>query len=1213
MVHPFLELLRERVLILDGAMGTMIQTYGLEEKDFRGERFADWNHELRGASDVLCLTQPKIIREIHAGFIEAGADVVETNTFNAQAISLADYGLEDLAYEINVEAARLVREAIDASADGRPCFVAGSMGPTNATASISPDVDNPGYRTKNFEDFRAAYYEQARGLLDGGSELLMVETIFDTLNSKAALFAIEELFADRGERVPLVISVTITDASGRTLSGQTVEAFWNSVAHSRPDVVGVNCALGADLMRPYVEELAGIADCYISCYPNAGLPNEFGGYDETPKQMARTLGDFAQAGWLNLVGGCCGTTPDHLAAIADAVKGATPHVPATPPAYSRYSGLEPLTIYPDTTFTVVGERTNVTGSARFRRLIKSGDLDTALEVARQQVANGANILDVNMDEGLLDVPQMMTDFLNLIAAEPDITRIPVMVDSSDFTVIEAGLRCIQGKAIVNSISLKDGEDEFRRRATLVRRYGAAAVVMAFDEQGQATGIEDRVEILTRAARILIDDVGFIEADLIFDPNVLTVATGIQEHDPYALNFIEATRELKKRFPGARVSGGISNLSFSFRGNEPVRRAMNSAFLYHAIQAGLDMGIVNAGQLDVYTDIDPELLELIEDVLFCRRPDATDRLTERAVDHSHEEVDEAKAEAWRAEPVESRVTHALVAGIADFIEADAEEARQKYNKPLAVIEGPLMAGMNVVGDLFGAGKMFLPQVVKSARVMKKAVAYLEPFMDDPEPGKSRSAGKIVMATVKGDVHDIGKNIVGVVLACNNYEIVDLGVMVSSARILEAVRDEKADMVGLSGLINPSLDEMTHVAAELERNGHTLPLLIGGATTSPKHTAVKIAPRYGATTAHVKDASRAVAVVGRLRGSESAAFAGEIVTAQDGLREAFAAAAETRLVGIADARSGAPELEFPAEAIAVPQHLEPVVSRDVPLADIVPYIDWTPFFHAWELRGVFPQIFDRDDVGAVARDLHENALERLDDLVTGGLLRAHSAFRFVRAHREGDDIVVTSPDGADRVATMHGLRQQRQRRTGEYICMSDFIAPADGPPDYLGLFAVTAGVGIGPVVEAYEAAHDDYNAIMVKALADRLAEALAEKLHAEARAFCGISDELDLDDLIAEHYRGIRPAPGYPAQPDHSEKLALWDLLDAESLTGIQLTESCAMNPAASVSGLYLNHPDARYFSVGRVGADQVEDYAARKGLEAPAVEAWLRSNLAYDPD
>jgi 5-methyltetrahydrofolate--homocysteine methyltransferase len=1212
-VHPLLDLMRERVLILDGAMGTMIQTYGFGEAEFRGERFAQWDHELRGASDVLCLTQPDAIREIHAAFVAAGADVIETNTFNAQAISLADYGLEDLTYDINVAAARLVREAIDAAPDSRPRFIAGSMGPTNATASLSPDVNNPGYRTRTFEDFRAAYYDQARGLLDGGADLLMVETIFDTLNSKAALFAIEQLFEERGVRVPLIISVTVTDASGRTLSGQTVEAFWNSIAHTRPDVVGVNCALGADLMRPYVEELAGIADCFISCYPNAGLPNEFGEYDESPEQMAATLGEFAQAGWLNMVGGCCGTTPAHIAAIAAAVEGAVPHTPTSPPPYSRYSGLEPLTIFPDTTFTVVGERTNVTGSARFRRLIKSGDFDTALEVARQQVASGANIIDVNMDEGLLDVPVVMTQFLNLIAAEPDISRVPVMIDSSDFAVLEAGLRCVQGKAIVNSISLKDGENEFRRRATLVRRYGAAAVVMAFDEEGQATGIDDRVEILTRAARILLDEVGFEEQDLIFDPNVLTVATGIEEHDPYARNFIEATRQLKERFPLARVSGGISNLSFSFRGNEPVRRAMNSAFLYHAIQAGLDMGIVNAGQLDVYDDIDPGLLELIEDVLFCRRPDATDRLTTRAGDHNRDEVDEAAEEEWRSTPVEDRIRHALVAGVADHIEADAEEARLQYGRPLAVIEGPLMAGMNVVGDLFGAGKMFLPQVVKSARVMKRAVAYLEPFMEEERGGGGpRSAGKVVMATVKGDVHDIGKNIVGVVLACNNYEIVDLGVMVSAETILQAVRDEKPDLVGLSGLITPSLDEMAHVATELERAGTTLPLLIGGATTSGKHTAVRIAPRYSSITAHVKDASRAVAVVGRLRGTDTDDFVAETRTEQQRLRDVFAAAEDTKLVGLRAARAGRLQVEFDAAAIAEPRHLDAVVERAVALEDIVPFIDWTPFFHAWELRGVFPKILDSPDVGAAARDLYEHAQARLSEIVADGTIRARSAFRFFRAHSEGDDIVVSDSSCAE-LGRLHGLRQQRERKTGEYACIADFVAPANGPDDYVGLFAVSAGDGVDAIVKRHEADLDDYNAILVKALADRLAEALAEKLHADARAFCGIAEDLDHAALIAEKYRGIRPAPGYPAQPDHSEKRTMWRLLEAEKLTGITLTESCAMNPAAAVSGLYLNHPAARYFAVGRLGADQVEDYAGRKGCDPGAVEAWLRANLAYDPD
>jgi 5-methyltetrahydrofolate--homocysteine methyltransferase len=1210
-VHDFLKDLSERILVLDGAMGTMIQTYELEESDYRGERFADHARDLRGASDVLCLTQPQVISEIHTAFLDAGADVIETNTFNGTSISMSDYGLEHLVHEINVEAARLARAAADAATGRR--YVAGSMGPTNATASISPDVNDPGYRAHLYEDFRAAYYDQARGLLDGGVDILMVETIFDTLNAKAALFAIEELFAERGERVPLIISVTITDASGRTLSGQTVEAFWNSVAHARPDVVGVNCALGGDAMRPYVEELAAVADCFVSCYPNAGLPNEFGGYDETPEEMAATLEEFAAAGWLNLVGGCCGTTPDHIAAIGRAVRPHAPHTRVEPPPYSRYSGLEPLTIYPDTTFTVVGERTNVTGSARFRRLIKSGDYDAAVEVARQQVGNGANILDVNMDEGLLDSAEAMTRFLNLIAAEPDIATVPVMVDSSDFDVLEAGLRCLQGKGVVNSISLKDGEDEFRRRADRVRRYGAAVVVMAFDEEGQATGIDDRVEILTRATRILCDEIGFRQEDIILDPNVLTVATGIEEHDAYAVNFIEATRRLKELFPRVIVSGGISNLSFSFRGNEPVRRAMNSAFLYHAIQAGLGMGIVNAGQLDIYDDIDPELLGLIEDVLYQRRDDATDRLTDHAEAFNREDDEIQAAEEWRSGTVEERIRHALVAGLADHIEEDVEEARQQLERPLAVIEGPLMAGMNVVGDLFGAGKMFLPQVVKSARVMKKAVAYLEPYMEKERAGGATSAGRIVMATVKGDVHDIGKNIVGVVLACNNYEIIDLGVMVPADRILEAVREHDADLLGLSGLITPSLAEMTHMASELERTKCSVPLLIGGATTSAKHTAVKIAPSYSGPTAHVKDASRAVAVVGRLRSDDADAYARELETKHAALRAAYEASAGVTLVSLAEARAAAPQITHREEDVAVPASLDPVTRRDIELGDIVPFIDWTPFFHAWELKGVYPGILDRPNVGPVARELFDNARRALEGLVEDGRIRAHATYRFFGAHASGDDIELLDDSGA-RAGTLFGLRQQRRRSSGEYTSLADYVAPADsGVADYVGMFAVTAGDGVDALVREREEDHDDYGAIMVKALADRLAEALAEMIHAEARAFCGIEEDLDSADLIAERYRGIRPAPGYPAQPDHSEKLTLWRLLEAEAATGIRLTESCAMDPAASVSGLYLNHPQAQYFAVGRLGADQVESYAERKGMSVEEAEKWLRPNLAYDPD
>ncbi len=1216
------DLCTRRVLVLDGAMGTMIQSYGLTEADFRGESFAGHPGELRGANDLLCLTRPDVIREVHRGFLDAGADIIETNTFNANGFSMADYGLEDRVYEINLAAAELALEAAVAAtaADpARPRFAAGAMGPTTKTASLSPDVNDPGFRAATFEEFRQVYREQARGLLDGGVDLLMVETIFDTLNARAALFAIEELFEERGERVPLIVSVTITDASGRTLSGQTIEAFWASVSHVSMDAVGINCALGPETMRPYVEELAVLAPVPLSCYPNAGLPNEFGQYEETPEQMADVLGEFAGSGWLNLVGGCCGTTPDHIRAIAEAVRSVAPRALPTPRALPRYSGLEAFTVFPETTFVVVGERTNVTGSARFRRLIKAGDFDAAVEVARHQVAGGANIVDVNMDEGLLDSVEAITTFLNLMGAEPDIAALPVMIDSSNFSVLEAGLRCLQGKSIVNSISLKDGETAFRDKARLVRRYGAAVVVMAFDETGQATGVDDRVEVLTRAARILIDEIGFAEQDIIFDPNVLTVATGMAEHDPYAVNFIEATRRLKERFPGVLVSGGISNLSFSFRGNEPVRRAMNSAFLYHAIQAGLDMGIVNAGQLDLYDEIDSELLARIEDVLFVRHPHATDRMIELAQSFQGGRIEEAVEDAWRQEPVAARLRHALIKGIVDHVEEDAEEARQELGRPIKVIEGPLMDGMNVVGGLFGSGKMFLPQVVKSARVMKRAVAYLEPFMDaEREDGARQSAGKIVMATVKGDVHDIGKNIVGVVLACNNYEVLDLGVMVPAEKILDTARDEAADFIGLSGLITPSLDEMVHVASEIQRVGLEVPLLIGGATTSAKHTAVKIAPAYEGLTVHVDDASRAVGVVTKTRSRElGAGFADEVRAEQGRLRSDFAGGRSGELVSVGHARQRPALIEWRSADLAQPESLGANVKRDVSLETVARYIDWTPFFHTWELKGVYPRILEDERFGEAARELYDAARRMLDRIVADGLLRAHAVWGFFAANARNDDIQLwAGAEHQQEIAVLHGLRQQRRRsRDREYACIADFVAPAGaGLVDHVGAFAVTAGEGVDELVASYEAQHDDYSAIMVKALADRLAEALAEMIHERARRFCGFGtlEQLTPEELIAERYRGIRPAPGYPAQPDHTEKQTLWDLLDVEAAVGISLTESYAMMPAASVSGQYLNHPAARYFAVGRLGRDQVEDYAKRKGWSLAEAERWLRPNLGYEP-
>ena len=1251
---PLTDLLAERILVLDGAMGSFIQELGLDEAGFRGELYADHPQDLKGCNDLLCLTQPGAIEKIHRDYLEAGADIIETNTFNATAVSMADYGLESAVYEMNVAAGRIacrVAAELTAANPSQPRYVAGSLGPMNRTLSLSPDVNRPEYRAVTFEQLRAAYHQQARGLLDGGVDALMVETIFDTLNAKAALFAIQEIFEERGERVPLIVSVTVVDQSGRTLSGQTIEAFWHSVAHVGMDVVGVNCALGPEAMRPYVQELASISDCYISCYPNAGLPNEFGGYDESPEQMAAVLRDFAEAGWLNIVGGCCGTTPAHIAEFRRSIADCTPHVrnpPGPQSSYSRYSGLEPLTIFPDANFIVVGERTNVTGSAKFRRLIKNADYEAALEVARHQVAGGANILDVNMDEGLLDSAAVMTHFLNLVMTEPEIARLPIMIDSSDFTVIDAGLQCVQGKCVVNSISLKDGEGAFRDKARLISKYGAAVVVMAFDENGQATGIDDRVEILTRAARILIDDVGFAEQDLIFDPNVLTVATGIEEHDPYAVNFIEATKLLKERFPLVKVSGGISNLSFSFRGNEPVRRAMNSAFLYHAIQAGLDMGIVNAGQLDVYDEIDSELLERIEDVLFMRHPDATERLVTVAGQYQSEGPAEEETAAWREGTVQERLQHSLVKGIVDHIEDDTEEARQLFGRPIEVIEGPLMAGMNVVGDLFGAGKMFLPQVVKSARVMKRAVAHLEPYLEaekaaaglanPDDPAATRSAGKVLLATVKGDVHDIGKNIVGVVLGCNRYEVIDLGVMVPAEKILATARDQEVDLIGLSGLITPSLDEMVHVSQEMQRAGFDVPLLIGGATTSSKHTAVKIAPAYDHPTVHVKDASRAVGVVGELH-SETARpqIVERVRQEQARLRADFEnRASAINLLSLEAARDRRLRLDWRPEDIAVPASLEPQLFQKTSIAELAEYIDWTPFFHAWELKGAYPRILSEGAAAAAARDLFDSGRRLLDRLIAEEWLTAHGVFRFFAAGSRGEDIVLWTDDQrTHEEAVLYGLRQQRARHgSGGQLALGDFVAPVvSGDPvekdkkgetgesgergasplaDYVGCFAVTAGFGADEIVARFQAEHDDYNAIMVKALADRLAEAFAEMLHARARAFCGIEDAdsapLSPADLIAERYRGIRPAPGYPAQPDHSEKATLWRLLDAEAATGIKLTETFAMMPAASVSGLYLNHPSARYFSVGKLGTNQLTDYASRKAVAPEEASRWLRPNL-----
>jgi 5-methyltetrahydrofolate--homocysteine methyltransferase len=1212
MAASLVELCSRRILVLDGAMGTMIQSYRLDEAGYRGAEFCDHPRPLKGANDLLSLTQPQIIEEIHRKYLEAGADVIETNTFNGTTISMADYGLERHIYEINRRAAEIARAAADEFTrknPEKPRFVAGSMGPTTRTSSISPDVTNPAFRAVSFDELERTFCEQARGLLDGGVDILLPETFIDTLNMKAALFAIQRLFRERGAAIPVIASMTVVDESGRNLSGQTPEAFWISVSHAPLFGVGINCALGAGAMRPYVEELAAVSNVFVSCAPNAGLPNAFGGYDDTPEYMAEILSGFAREGFLNIAGGCCGTTPEHIRAIAEAVSPFAPHRPSQPPRFTRLSGLEPLTIRPDSNFILVGERTNVTGSRLFARLVKDGAYEKALEVARNQVEGGANILDVNMDEGLLDSERAMTTFLNLVATEPDITRLPIMVDSSKFSVIEGGLKCLQGKGVVNSNSLKEGEEVFKEQARKVRSYGAAVIVMAFDETGQATTVEHKVRIAERAYRILTEEIGFPPEDVIFDPNVLTVATGIEEHNGYARAFIEATRLIKEKCPGAKVSGGISNLSFSFRGNDYVREAMNSCFLYHAIEAGLDMGIVNAGQLAVYDDIDPTLRKLIEDVLFDRSPDATEKLIAFAQEHAGPGKKSEKAKEWREASVEERLKHALVHGIVEHVEADTELARIKYGRPLSVIEGPLMDGMNVVGDLFGSGKMFLPQVVKSARVMKKAVAYLEPFMEEEKKagGTTGEKATIVLATVKGDVHDIGKNIVGVVLACNGYRIVDLGVMVPAEKILETARRERAGLIGLSGLITPSLDEMVHVATEMERQRFEVPLLIGGATTSRKHTAVKIAPAYGNPTIHVPDASRSVTVVGELvsesqRDSLVAANREE----QEAIRRDFEESAR-KLVPYAEAkRKGFVAAD--GAAVAVPEFLGIRAIDPVPLEDIVPYIDWTPFFHVWELRGVYPDILDRPGVGEAAKELHENARRLLAEIVARKKLHARAVYGFFPAGRSGDDIIIYEDAERSRErARFHTLRQQQEKRDSlPYLALSDFV----GPADYVGAFVVSAGFGCDALAKSYEEDRDDYHAIMIKALADRLAEALAEKIHEHARRDCGFGKEeaLSKEDLIRERYRGIRPAPGYPALPDHTEKATLFELLEATATLGVELTESYAMIPAASVSGLYLNHPEARYFSVGKIGRDQLEDYARRKGMPVEAVEKWLRPNL-----
>jgi 5-methyltetrahydrofolate--homocysteine methyltransferase len=1219
-------LLRQRIVIIDGAMGTMLQRYKLDEAGFRGERFADWPLDLKNNCDLLSLTQPQIVREIHRQYLEAGADIIETNTFTAQSVSLADFRMEHLAYEINVASARLAREVVDeftAEHPDRTCFVGGSFGPTNRSASLSKEVNNPAARDVTYDELVAAYYEQARGLADGGADIFIVETVFDSLNSKAALFAIQKYFDETGHKLPVMLSFTIIGKDGRTMSGQTVEAYWNAVAHMDLLSVGINCALGPDEMRPFIEELQQIAPVYVSCYPNAGLPDPLSptGFPETPETMAPKLGEWARSGWLNFVGGCCGTTPDHIRAIAEIVKDCPPHEVVKREPYLRLSGMDALTLRPDTNFVNIGERTNVTGSPKFAKLILNNQYEEALAVARQQVENGAQMIDVNMDEGMLDSEQAMVTFLNLIAAEPDIARVPIVIDSSKWSVIEAGLKCVQGKAVVNSISLKGGEEEFKQQARLIRRYGAAVIVMAFDERGQADTFARKTEICERAYNILVNEVGFPPQDIIFDPNILTVATGIEEHNNYAVDFIEATRWIKQHLPLAKVSGGVSNISFSFRGNNTVREAMHSAFLYHAIKAGLDMGIVNAGQLAVYDEIPKDLLELVEDVLLNRRPDATERLIAFAESVKAQGKAEVKEDEWRSGTVEERLSHALVKGVVDYIEADAEEARQKYGRPLAVIEGPLMDGMNVVGDLFGAGKMFLPQVVKSARVMKKAVAYLQPFMEAEKAanGKHRAQGKILLATVKGDVHDIGKNIVGVVLGCNNYEVIDLGVMVSSEKILKTARESNVDMIGLSGLITPSLDEMTHVAREMQREGFTVPLLIGGATTSRAHTAVKIAPHYGEPVVHVLDASRAVGVVGQLISPEHRPdFDAANRREQERLREQHRGAqAQTKMLTIDEARANRLPVDWPSVEIAKPAFTGLRELNNFPLEDLAQFIDWTPFFHTWELAGVYPRILNDEKVGERAKELLADARKLLDRIIEERLLRARAVYGFWPANAVGDDVELYADESRSRVITaFHTLRQQAAKPQGQpNLALADFVAPKDsGRVDYVGGFAVTAGLGLEELCARFERDHDDYNSIMAKALADRLAEAFAEYLHKQAREDWGYGkgENLTNEELIKEKYRGIRPAPGYPACPDHTEKRLLFDLLQAEERAGVRLTESFAMLPASSVSGWYFAHPESKYFAVGKINRDQIEDYARRKGMELRDVERWLAPNLSYEP-
>ncbi len=1233
-MSKFEQLLTERILILDGAMGTMIQAYNLDEDGYRGERFKDWPSDLKGNNDLLVLTQPQIIKEIHAEYLQAGADIIETNTFNANAYGMADYGMQELVYELNLKAAQVAREAADTYSDAeKPRFVAGVLGPMPVTASMSKDVNDPGARDVTFDQLREAYFVSLQGLIDGGIDIVLVETVFDTLNAKAALFAIDEFFEANKINLPVMISGTITDASGRILTGQTPEAFWNSLRHIKPVSFGFNCALGAKELRPHVEEISGIADCSINVHPNAGLPNAFGGFDETPEMLAEEIGDWARNGFVNIVGGCCGTTPPHIRAIAEAVSPFPPRPVPKVPVECRLSGLEACNIREDSLFVNVGERTNVTGSAKFKRLILEENYSEALEVARQQVENGAQIIDINMDEGMLDGEQAMRTFLNLIAAEPDIARVPVMLDSSKWEIIETGLKCIQGKGVVNSISLKEGEEKFIAHAKLCRRYGAAIIVMAFDEEGQADTYARKTEICQRAYSILTEQVGFPAEDIIFDPNIFAVATGIEEHNNYGVDFIEATRWIKQHLPHAMVSGGVSNVSFSFRGNNPVREAIHAVFLYHAIQAGMDMGIVNAGQLAVYDELSQELREAVEDVVLNRRSDATELLLDIADKYKGDGSGGKKEEdlEWRSWPVAKRIEHAMVKGVDSFVVDDAEEARLEFDRPIQVIEGPLMDGMNVVGDLFGAGKMFLPQVVKSARVMKKAVAHLVPYIEAEKQDGAKSNGKILMATVKGDVHDIGKNIVGVVLQCNNFEVIDLGVMVPANQILETAKREGVDIIGLSGLITPSLDEMVHVAREMQRLDFDVPLMIGGATTSKAHTAVKIEHNYEGATVWVKDASRAVGVSQNLISEDSkSTFVKQLREEYEQVREKHAGRrATTKWLTLEEARENKTRIDWANYTPPVPHDPGTQIFDDMPLEFLVPYIDWTPFFHTWELKGSYPKIFDDAEKGEEAKKLYQDAQAMLEKVITEKWLTARAVVGIYPANSVNhDDIDVFTDDSRKKVlTTLHHLRQQTERPEGKpNRCLADFVAPKEsGKRDYIGAFVVTAGIGIDEYVARFEAAHDDYSAIMLKALADRLAEAFAEHMHDRVRHINwgfetggwaprqGLeSKDFNNEKLIREKYTGIRPAPGYPACPDHTEKPELWQLLDALPNSGVSLTESYAMWPAASVSGWYFSHPDSSYFAVGKINKDQVENYAKRKGISIAETERWLAPNLGYEP-